>query len=384
MSRHAQTAAALLGRHAGFKVEMPNPARMDRILREAAGRRDQSVEQYVSDLEHNWPALDDLIDRVTVQETSFFRHPAHFEVLARDILPRLDGPVTIWSAACANGQEAYSLAMVLDESGHDDWKVIATDIAGSALARTRAAQYETRELRGVSDERRERHLVREGTGFAVRPSLGRQVSIARHNLATEEPPFAAGRAQVVFCRNVLIYLESDVAIRVLDRLHTRMPGNGYLFLGASESLWHLTSSFKPVRVRRAYVHRPEEWRGEAAPARVAATSAARPARPVAVVPKPELPTPAALVCEGERAAAAGDHHAAASAFRKAGYLDPSNVHAALSLGLALEAAGDASGARRAFRSAQGARLRGAATGLEGYGPEALDRMLADKLEEVGS
>lgn len=384
MSRSAQTAAALLGRHAGFKVEMPNPARMDRILQEAAGRRDQSVERYVSDLEHDRPALEDLIDRVTVQETSFFRHPAHFDVLARDILPGLDGPLTIWSAACANGQEAYSLAMVLEESRHDDWRVIATDIANGALARTHTAQYEPRELRGLSDERRERHLVRRGTGFAVRPSLARRVSIDRHNLATEQPPFAVGQAQVVFCRNVLIYLESDVAIKVLDRLHARMPADGHLFLGASESLWHLTTSFRPVRVRRAYVHRPDEWRGEAAPARASVTNAAGPARPAAPAPKAELPTPAALVGEGERAAAAGDHLAAASAFRKAGYLDPSNVHAALSLGLALEAAGDAPGARRAFRSAQGARMRGAATGLEGYGPEALDRLLAAKLEEVGS
>lgn len=376
MSCPTTQAAALLRRHAGFKLDTPNAARLDRVLREAAESNGQPVDRYVAELVPGSATLEDLIDRVTVQETAFFRHAEHFEALAQDILPRLRDPITIWSAACANGQEAYSLAMVLEESPHEHWSVVATDISNAALYRARAGDYEERELRGLSAERRERHFVRRGARLALRPELARRVSFARHNLALEPPPFARGRAQVVFCRNVLIYLDGDVAARVLERLRDHLPLDGHLFIGASESLWHLSPCFTPQRLRRGYVHRPAERLPKPADRPVTAPPA-RPSRGAA------LPTLAALVGEGERAAAAGDHLEAANAFRRAGYLDPSNVHATLSLGLALEAGGDAPGARRAYRSAQRGLASGGAGGLEGYGPEALDRLLAAKLEGAG-
>jgi chemotaxis protein methyltransferase CheR len=376
VNRPVTQAAALLHRHAGFKLDTPNAARLDRVLREAAESNGQDVDRYVAELAPGSATLADLIDRVTVQETAFFRHAEHFEVLARDILPRLQEPITIWSAACANGQEAYSLAMVLEESRHEHWTVVATDISNAALDRARDGGYEERELRGLSPERRRRHFVRRGTGLALRPELARRVSFARHNLALEPPPFAHGRAQVVFCRNVLIYLAGDVAALVLERLHDHLPPAGHLFIGASESLWHLSSRFTPQRLRHGYVHRPAELPAEPA-ARAVTAAPARPARRVM------LPTLAALVGEGERAAAVGDHLEAANAFRRAGYLDPTSVHATLSLGLALEAAGDARGARRAYRSAQRELTSSGAGGLEGYGPEALDRLLVAKLEEAG-
>src|SRR6185312_14086517 len=102
-------------------------------------------------LEHDADAFQSLLDRITVQETSFFRDPGQFTALA-SILTSIVEPVTIWSAGCANGQEAYSLAMTLAESGIEDWRVIASDISTSALSRTEEACYSERELRGLSPE----------------------------------------------------------------------------------------------------------------------------------------------------------------------------------------------------------------------------------------
>jgi len=126
-------------------------------------------------------ALQGLFNRVTVQETAFFRHPQHFQALARDILPALSRPVTIWSAGCANGQEAFSLAMLLEEQGIDG-RVIATDISTAALQRTAAARYTGRELSGLSPERIAGHLTRTADTWHVNKPIRDRVSTLRHNL----------------------------------------------------------------------------------------------------------------------------------------------------------------------------------------------------------
>jgi hypothetical protein len=204
----------------------------------------------------------------------------------------------------------------------------------------------------------------------------------------------------VFCRNVLIYFERDAAIRFLDRLHRYLPEGAALFLGASESLWHLSARFQPERVGGAFVYRRREHArvperpapparrppvvalpAPAAP-RVAAPLRAAPRPASAAAPAPALPAVADLLAEGDRAAAARDYARAASAFRKAAYLDADDVRAPLGLGFALEAAGDAAGAQRAFRVARAAlRRAGAGAALDGWAAPELARLLDAKLED---
>jgi len=135
---------------------------------------------------------------VTVQESGFFRHPDQFAALAHEVLPALEGPVVVWSAGCANGQEAYSLAMELAASGHPDWQVLATDISAAAVARTRAARYTTAELAGIPPVHR-RWLLPAGDLWEVDPTLRARVRVEQANLTTRFPT-APGRCQVVFCR----------------------------------------------------------------------------------------------------------------------------------------------------------------------------------------
>lgn len=400
--RHMAAAARLLGRRVGLRLDAATQGRLTRCVQEAAAARKQDLQDYVSSLESDAGALQDLLDRITVQETSFFRDPGQFVALAR-ILQEWRGPMTVWSAACANGQEPYSIAMVLAESPVTDWQVIATDVSSRALERTRKARYSEKELTGVSPERRARWFRKDGDRWAVEPVLRERVAVERHNLVGQPPPFEPGRCPIVFCRNVLIYFRQGDAVTFLERLAQWLPPEGHLFLGYSESLWQVTDAFKLVRLGDAFVYRPT------APGQVpAATEAERPRRrtapaePRPVRPRNEprrasagervaaerqareaLPSVIDLLSAGEAASAAGDYEAAAAAFRKAAYLEPDHPIPHLHLGLALEAAGHDGAAGRAYAAARAAVDRAdvaaVEAALEGYRMEELVRLLDSKL-----
>src|SRR5207237_10644050 len=129
-----------------------------RCLRDEVAACGQDLAGYVASLAVDPGARQRLYDRLTVQETAFFRHPGQFQALAERVLPGIDGPALIWSAGCSNGQEPYSLAMVLDEQAVGG-SVIATDVSTHALRRTSAGSYGSRELMGLSPARRARYLT---------------------------------------------------------------------------------------------------------------------------------------------------------------------------------------------------------------------------------
>ncbi|HEX2040443.1 MAG TPA: protein-glutamate O-methyltransferase CheR [Acidimicrobiales bacterium] len=397
--RHVAAAARVLGRRVGMRLDPATQGRLTRCVQEAAAAREQDLHAYVASLEHDPSALQDLLDRITVQETSFFRDPGQFAALAR-LVPMLSAPTTVWSAGCSNGQEPYSIAMVLAESSAAEWRVIATDVSSRALERTRRARYSQKEMTGVSPDRRARWFHRDGDTWTVDQALRDRVAVSRHNLVGDPPPFDSGRCQVVFCRNVLIYFRQEDAVAFLERLAARMPPDGYLFLGYSESLWQVTDVFKLVRFGDAFVYRPAPSGGEeqpppparrAAPKEPRTRSRARtPARPTAAErvaaereARESLPDVVGLLAEGEAAVAAGNHEEAVAAFRKAAYLEPDHPIPHLHLALALEAAGHEAAATRAYAAARAAVDRADAAAveaaLEGYRMEELVRLLDAKL-----
>ena len=176
----------LLQRQIGLRPEPAARSRLRRCVRDDALSRGQDLDSYVATLLAGGDALQDLLNRVTVQETAFFRHPEHFDLLAREILPTLGPEVTLWSAGCANGQEAFSLAMLLEEQGLDGC-VIASDLSTQALLRTRAAKYSTRELGGLSPGRIARHLTRDADRWLVNRNIRDRISVLRHNLVDQVP-----------------------------------------------------------------------------------------------------------------------------------------------------------------------------------------------------
>jgi len=125
--------ADLLRLRVGLRHDSSLRGRLRRCIRDQATAHGHTPDAYAEMLTTNEGAVQNLLNQVTVQETNFFRHPDHYHVIARDILPRLARPVTIWSAGCANGQEAFSLAMLLEEL-RIAGSVIATDLSTTALA----------------------------------------------------------------------------------------------------------------------------------------------------------------------------------------------------------------------------------------------------------
>jgi chemotaxis protein methyltransferase CheR len=360
-------AGALLKTRAGLHAEPMVRARLARCLDEGAARLGLAADAYLALLETDAGAFQELLDRVTVQHSSFFRDPNQFAALTGLLAAAPSGPAWVWSAASANGQEPYSLAMLLEECGREDWRILATDVSSSALARVRAGRYSRSEVAGVSQARLHRFFTRAGHGWEVAPRLRERVTARVHNLSDTRGPIPGATFSIIFCRNVLIYFDALMVDACVGRLASCLPTGGHLFLGFSESLPHASNGLELVRVGDAFVYRKGP-----APARA-------PAAPPRRVPADSL----RLLAEGERAFAAGNAAGAVRAFRKVTYLDPNQPVGYFQLGTALEHVGDHRQARRAFAAAESALARAdpAATlpGLEGYSSLELGRAIAAKL-----
>ena len=386
-------AAELMDRELGLRPDRSLRGRLQRCLRDEAAARGEDLAGYVGRLGADPSARQGLYDRLTVQETAFFRHPGQFQALADRVLRGIDGPATIWSAGCSNGQEPYSLAMALDEQAVPG-SVIATDVSTQALRRTSEASYHSRELTGLSPARRDRYLTGgPGDRWEVCKGLRDRVTVQHHNLITDPLPDHVARCQVVFCRNVLIYFSTEHVTAFLTRLAGALAPGACLFLGYAETIWQVAHLFEPVRLGDAFeYHRrrdspaPSTVRTPARPARPARKHSARPspARHAAMPGGQPAALSPALVQAGQAGGAGGDHQAAIGEFRRHAFLEPDQPIAHLQLGLALEAAGDRPSAQRAYRAARAALDRCEAPAVEsalgGYRVEELIRLL-DSLQE---
>ncbi len=342
-------AERLIRSRAGLKAEPASRARLERLLHESANLAGLPMQSYVNMVDTQPAAFDELLDRVTVQHSGFFRDAGQFVALAELVRKASRSPHTVWSAGCGNGQEPYSLAMLLDEIGCSNWHVVASDVSFHALARTEKAIYTEREIQGLSLERRRKYLLPNGGGFEIAPFLRSNVRIAHHNLARASAQPVVPEVAAVFCRNVLMYFGRDAG--------------------------RMSRHFEPVQVAGVLCYR-----------RLGPTPP-----PEGVVGRRlgDLRRPSdftGLLAEGGHAAASGDLRAAVRAFRQATYLDPNVAIAYFQLGAALELAGDDREARRAFGAAGLAMMRGDRTedlsGLGGYTRRDLARAIASKLTET--
>ena len=372
---HLEGAATRLRVRAGLKPDPLGRARLERLLAESAMLAGVPVASYLDLVDTQPAAFGALVDRVTVQHGGFFRDPAQFKAIAVLAGKATDGSKTVWSAGCGNGQEPYSLAMLLDESGHSDWRVVASDISSKAIARTSAARYSEQEVSGLSMERRRRYLVAVPGGYEIAPFIRRRVRVVSHNLAHDNPPAPVPMCAVVFCRNVLMYFGREEAQACIARLGARIPAGGHLFLGHSDTTGRIAGHFALTEVAGALCYR----RLSTATHKMDAGTPLRAHR--------VRPDPSALIAQGESAAEGGDLRMAIRAYRQAIYIDPNLPAAYFQLGAAFERVGDAREARRAFAAAGLAMIRAAdaenVSPVEGYAAQDLARAIAGKLTRPG-
>jgi chemotaxis protein methyltransferase CheR len=216
--------------------------------------------------EEHWGVLHRLVvEALAISETSWFRDAPMWAEMRETILPgllerrRASRALNLWSAACATGQEPYSLAMVLHELSDrlSGWQVrlLATDFSQGILKRARAASYSPIEInRGLPAPQLVRHFrKRSDAAWELRPEVGTRVEFRELNLATpwpELPPM-----DVVLLRNVLLYFEPELRRRVLRQLARVLRPDGVLVLGAGETTLTMDDSFEAVPLARTVVYR---------------------------------------------------------------------------------------------------------------------------------
>ncbi|MCC8939256.1 protein-glutamate O-methyltransferase CheR [Bradyrhizobium sp. Arg68] len=213
-----------------------------------------------------------VVEAMTTNETFFFRDKVPFDHFRDTIMPDVlkaraaRRSVRIWCAAGSTGQEPYSLAMCLKEMGAAlaGWRVeiVATDLSQEVLEKSKAGIYSQFEVqRGLPIQMLVKYFKQSGELWQINPELRSMVQHRQLNLLHD---FAQlGVFDVIFCRNVLIYFDQDTKINVFNRLARSMEADGFLVLGAAETVVGLTDSFKPMPERRG-LYRPNGARGLAA------------------------------------------------------------------------------------------------------------------------
>lgn len=190
-----------------------------------------------------------IVESMTTHETLFFRDPAVFDALRKEVLPELartcaaSKSLRIWSAACSSGQEPYSLAMTLLETGFAGWntEILGTDISSQILARAASGTYLQIEInRGLPAALLVKYFERAGLDWRVKDVVRNMVRFENFDLRQSPlfPPF-----DLVLCRNVLIYFEVETRKRILAGIRSRLSPGGFLLLGASETTFNIDESF---------------------------------------------------------------------------------------------------------------------------------------------
>jgi len=201
-----------------------------------------------------------LVEAMTTNETAFFRDAHPFQTLQKKVLPDLARRrraessfmprLRIWSVGCSTGEEPFSIAISISEwlqsqqeFTRNEVSVVAMDISGKALAVAKRGLYPESRLGGrVPDALRENYFRPMGGGWMVREDVRAMVLFNEINLA--EPLEQFGCFDVIFCRNVIIYFSLELKKRIVEQFHRMLQPGGVLFMGASENLYNISSSFK--------------------------------------------------------------------------------------------------------------------------------------------
>ncbi len=200
-----------------------------------------------------------LFNTVLINVTSFFRDAEAWAYLRSDLLPTLleqkgTAPIRIWSAGCATGEEAYTLAMCLSEAlgldrAREQVKIYATDVDEEALAEARLATFHERQLRNVPRDLVDRYFESSGQRYTLVKELRRMVIFGRNDLVQDAP---ISHIDLLLCRNTLMYFNAETQAGIVRRLHFALENTGVLFLGKAEMLLTHSSVFLPIDLKRRF------------------------------------------------------------------------------------------------------------------------------------
>ncbi|MDZ4063819.1 MAG: protein-glutamate O-methyltransferase CheR, partial [Coriobacteriia bacterium] len=226
-----------------------------------------TLDEYYRLLTTDEAEFKELMNLVTINETSFFRFPAQFDALRDIVIPEVvDGKsdtqrtFRVWSAGCSTGEEPYSIAMTLLDSGLEglgyDVQVLGTDVSTNALRKAKEGVYPARALLSVPHAVATRFFEPTATGHRVTDRARSLIEFQYHNLIKEPYPLGLmGNWDVIFCRNVTIYFKLESTRRVVQNFYDSLNPGGYLFIGHSETLTSISDQFEPVELGGVFLYR---------------------------------------------------------------------------------------------------------------------------------
>jgi chemotaxis protein methyltransferase CheR len=207
--------------------------------------------------------MEELVERITTHETYLFREQYQLDSFSEELLPEIHERLrprrrlAVWSAGCSTGEEVYTVAILLmEDSRFDDWsvRVAGSDISRKVVVQARRGCYGLSSFRTTSPQIRRKYFHETEGGYRIRDDVRNLCSFGQLNLLDIDRYKVLGQYDLIFCRNVLMYLSHEARQRVVDALHDALTPGGYLLLGHSESLLNLTTLFDLVHLSKDLVY----------------------------------------------------------------------------------------------------------------------------------
>lgn len=224
----------------GINLSAYKPTQLRRRIESLMGRVGvSSLDEYSRLIKNNSEQRQRFLDFITINVTEFFRNPELFDELEKILRKELSegkNSLKIWSAACSIGCEPYSLAIMLKNiSSINRHKIIATDIDKTILAKAKAGQYTLSEVKNVKQKDLEKYFKKEEDKYYIDEAIKNMVNFKHHDLILDD---YEGNFDLIVCRNVVIYFNTDVKNNIYQKFHKSLNKGGLLFVGATESIYN--------------------------------------------------------------------------------------------------------------------------------------------------
>lgn len=222
----------------------------------------QTPAEYYALVTKNTEEMKIMLDSVTTNLTRFFRNQPHFDAFIHHVIPEVieykknhgvDRTIKIWSAGCSTGEEPYTIAMIMKEICPLGWnfQITASDISLKSLMTAQQGFYGDNKVDGIPADYLQKYFTKMDGGYQVKKELSEKIRFDYHNLRNDS---GARNLDVVFCRNVLIYFDEPAQKAVIDRFYNSMSPHSFLFIGHSESLFGMKTSFDFLKTQWACLY----------------------------------------------------------------------------------------------------------------------------------
>ncbi|MBZ4643323.1 MAG: chemotaxis protein methyltransferase CheR [Deferribacteres bacterium] len=247
--------ADIIYKHSGITFSATKKYLLEnRLSRRIQELNFNSFKDYIYYLKYDVKKMQEMItllNLVTINETYFLRERPQMDYLVNKVIPEMISKgkrnIKIWSAACSTGEEPYSIAILLKESGilsKARVDIFASDINTEVLETAQKGEYRTVSFRGVPPTIINKYFEKDGFIYKLSPEIKNMVTFYKANLIDRMASSRVGMADAIFCRNVLIYFDIPAKQKVIDMFYKTLAKDGFLFLGHSETLNKITDSFK--------------------------------------------------------------------------------------------------------------------------------------------